>query len=98
MKTGREQMETYLAIKHVFIALTTHGKLNVGGITGCNIRLSHKECGADLPLQEWCEPPLLLGVVAILCQHLHVASIGSSIVGCLHQLSAIVRAIQKGIY
>ena len=75
---------TYLAVQDPLVALLVYSQLNVGGIRGGDIWLSHEESRSDLAIKKWLQPSLLLGVGAVLGQHLHVAGIRGSAVGGLY--------------
>jgi len=48
---------------------------DIGGVAGGNLGLGHGEGGTDLAAQQWLEPGLLLGRIAVMDQHFHVAGV-----------------------
>lgn len=66
-----------LPIEHVFVAVASNVQLNIGRIRRSHLRLRHEESRSNLALHQRFQPLLLLGIVAILGQHLHVARVGS---------------------
>ena len=63
------------AVDDVIVAVTGDGGFDVGGVGGRHFRLGHRERGADLAFHQRLEPLLLLGFVAVLGEHFHVAGV-----------------------
>ena len=62
-------------VYYVTLPVSCDGALYVSSVTGGHLWLSHAETGADLSLQEWLQPLLLLILTAIQVQNLHVACV-----------------------
>lgn len=74
---------SYTAIQDVVIAILGHLKLDVPGIAGRHIRLSHEERRPNFAIEQGREPFRLLGGVAEFGKDLHVPSIRGGAVHCL---------------
>ena len=68
------------SIEDILVAFAANVQLDVCSIGRSNIRLRHEESRTDLAVHERLEPLILLGVVAILGEHLHVTGIGGGAV------------------
>ena len=71
----------YLSIENVLVPDLLNPHLDVPGVRGGDLRLGHQECRPDLAVHQRLQPLGLLGVVAILCQYLHVSGIWGRTVG-----------------
>lgn len=71
------------SIEDILIAFAANVQLDVCGVGRSNIRLRHEESRANLAVHEGLEPLVLLGVVAVLGEHLHVTGVGGGAVAGL---------------
>src|SRR5690606_1803751 len=67
-------------VDDVVVAVAQHGGLDVAGVAGGDGRLGHRECAADLPVEQRFQPLLALLLVGEQVQGLHVAGVGGGAV------------------
>ena len=75
-------------VDDIFVAVTLDAAGDVGGVGGGNLRLRHREGGADLAIQQRLQPLLLMLLGAVTGQHFHVAGVGR---GAVEDLRGVAR-------
>mmetsp|Transcript_14695 Transcript_14695/g.47184 ORF Transcript_14695/g.47184 Transcript_14695/m.47184 type:complete len:801 (-) Transcript_14695:62-2464(-) len=75
VQRARAGAPPFAAVDDVVAPLLADGDGNVGRVARRDVRLRHREAGADLALEKRLEPPLLLLVAAKPRQRLHVARV-----------------------
>lgn len=74
---------TYLSVQDPLVALLMHPQLNVSSIRTGYLWFSHEEGTPDLSFQQRIQPLSLLLLGSVLCEDLHVTSVGCRAIACL---------------
>ena len=81
-----ENGEAYGAVQDVVVSGLGHGKCNVCGIAGGDIRLGHQKGRSNLSTEERLKPLFLLSIVSVLGENFHVAGVWCRTIACLDTL------------
>jgi len=93
MPSSADKISTNLSIQDIIIAFLLHAQLDIRSIRRSNIRFRHQERRADMAVQQWLQPLLLLRIISILRQHLHVPRIRSSAINSLRRSSRLAELL-----